>query len=86
MSETQNSKWQQKRQLGKSKYLLRYGILLWSLSLTVFFGIVEFVTQGEMFWSWIPIRLILFATLGFFVANARWQGMERKYGNIDKEA
>jgi hypothetical protein len=86
MNEIPNSKWQKMRQIGKSKYLLLHGILPWSLSLTIFFGIIERVTQGETFWSWIPIRLILFATLGFFVANAKWQAMQRKHEAIDKKA
>jgi surface polysaccharide O-acyltransferase-like enzyme len=79
MNEEQKRKWHQKRKMGKSKYLLVYGVLLWSLSLTVFFGAIEFLTQGEVYTSWIPIRLILFATLGFFISNARWQSKERQY-------
>jgi hypothetical protein len=79
MNEKQKRKWQQRRQMGKSKYLFIHGLLLWSLSLTVLFGLIEFSTQGEVYSSWIPIRLILFATLGFFVANGRWQSNERQY-------
>jgi hypothetical protein len=79
MNEVQKRKWHARRQMGKSKYLLLHGVLLWSLSLTVLFGLIEFLTQGEVYASWIPIRLILFATLGFFVSNARWQSNERLY-------
>jgi hypothetical protein len=79
MNEEQKRKWQQRRQMGKSKYLLLYGILPWSLSLTVLFGVIEVLTQGEVYSSWIPIRLVLFATLGFFVSNSRWQSKERLY-------
>jgi hypothetical protein len=79
MNETEQRKWHKKRQMGKSKYLLIYGVLLWSLSLTVLFGAIEYLSQGEVYSSWIPIRLVLFATLGFFVSNSRWQTKERLY-------
>jgi hypothetical protein len=79
MNETKQKKWQKTRQMGKSKYLLIYGVLLWSLSLTVFFGAIEYLSQGEVYSSWIPIRLVLFATLGFFVSNSRWQTKEKLY-------
>jgi hypothetical protein len=79
MNETKQRKWQKKRQMGKSKYLLIHGVLLWSLSLTVFFGAIEYLSQGEVYSSWIPIRLVLFATLGFFVSNSRWQTKEKLY-------
>lgn len=79
MNEKQKRNWQQKRQMGKSKYLLVYGVLLWSLSLTALFGVIELLTQNHVYWSWIPIRLVLFATLGFFVSNAKWQSKELLY-------
>jgi hypothetical protein len=65
--------------MGKSRYLLIHGVLLWSLSLTVLFGAIEYLSQGEVYRSWIPIRLVLFATLGFFVSNSRWQSKEKRY-------
>jgi hypothetical protein len=79
MNETQQRKWHKTRQMGKSKYLLIRGVLLWSLSLTVFFGAIEYLSQGEVYRSWIPIRLVLFATLGFFISNSRWQSKEKLY-------
>jgi hypothetical protein len=79
MNETGQRKWQKKRQMGKSRYLLIHGVLLWSLSLTVLFGAIEYLSQGEVYSSWIPIRLVLFATLGFFVSNSRWQTKEKLY-------
>jgi hypothetical protein len=79
MNETKQMKWQKTRQMGKSKYLLIRGVLPWSLSLTVFFGAIEYLSQGEVYSSWIPIRLVLFATLGFFVSNSRWQTKEKLY-------
>jgi hypothetical protein len=79
MNETQKKKWQRTRQMGKSRYLLTHGVLPWSLCLTLIFGIIEYLSQGEVYSSWIPIRLILFATLGFFVSNSRWQRKEQIY-------
>ncbi len=73
--------WNRIRQMGKSRYLLIYGILSWSLGCTLLFGLMELITQGEIVWIWIPVRLMLFAVVGFFVGNARWQRQEKKYGN-----
>jgi hypothetical protein len=72
-------KWSRTRQIGKSNFLVRYGIVPWSFGLTILFTLIEILSQGGVIWTWVPIRLILFAVVGFFIANSRWQGMESKY-------
>ncbi|WP_223192557.1 hypothetical protein [Paenibacillus sedimenti] len=79
MSDPRKDIWLKRKQIGRSKYLIRFGLLPWGLGLTVLFGIIEFLNFYEMNLIWIPIRLIVFAFVGFFVANARWQSMERRY-------
>ena len=79
MNEKQKTNWARARRMGKSKYLLVYGVIPWSLGAALLLGILEFVSQGDVSWIWIPIRLLIFAVAGFFVSNARWQYMERKY-------
>jgi hypothetical protein len=72
-------KWSRTRQIGKSNFLVRYGIVPWSFGLTILFTLLEIITQGTVIWTWVVIRLVLFAVVGFFIANSKWQGMERKY-------
>ncbi|MBP1989322.1 hypothetical protein [Paenibacillus eucommiae] len=86
MNEQQKTNWRKKRELGRSKYLLFYGVLPWSLLLTLFFGTIEFITQGEIRIIWIPIRLIIFAIVGFFLANSSWYSKEKNFGAANPQA
>jgi len=79
MNDKQQALWHKRKQLGRSKYLLLYGILPASIGLTLLFGIIERISQGATYWGWIPVRLLLFAVIGFFIANARWQSMEQRF-------
>lgn len=78
MNEQLKAKWNRMKRMGRSNYLIRYGIVPWSFGLTLFFGAVELLTQGQVIWVWLPIRLIVFAVVGFFIANTRWQSMEKR--------
>ncbi|UJF31667.1 hypothetical protein [Paenibacillus hexagrammi] len=79
MSNQQSQTWQKRKQLGRSKYLLQFGVLPWGIGLTILFGIIEFISFHEMIWNWIPVRLVVFSMVGFFIANGRWQSMERRF-------
>lgn len=73
-----DEKWKRMQQIGRSNFLVRYGIVPWSIGLTVLFGLIEVITQGQIIWVWLPIRLLVFAVVGFFIANYKWQSTERK--------
>jgi hypothetical protein len=79
MNDPRKEIWTRRKLLGRSKYLILFGLLPWGAGLTVLFGMIEFLGLHEMSWVWVPIRLLVFAFVGFFVANARWQSMERRY-------
>lgn len=79
MNDQLKIRWNKMQRIGKSNYLVRYGIVPWSLGLTLLFGIIEVLTQGKVIPIWLPIRLIVFALVGFFIANNRWQTTERKF-------
>ncbi|MED4601141.1 hypothetical protein P9314_10545 [Paenibacillus validus] len=79
MNESAAVKWSKTRQMGKAKYVMFRGVLLWGVSLTVLFTAIEWMTQHTMLTSWLTVRLIVFGIIGFLIANVRWDGQERAY-------
>ncbi|TBL81142.1 hypothetical protein [Paenibacillus thalictri] len=79
MNEKQAAVWQKKRQLGKIKYAVFYGLMPWGIILAIVFSLLEFTTQGVINWRWIIARLIVFGFIGFFLAGIRWNTSEQKF-------
>ncbi|MZQ85112.1 hypothetical protein GQF01_23645 [Paenibacillus sp. 5J-6] len=71
--------WLKRKQLGRNKYLVNFGLLPWGVGLTALFSIIELLNTHEISLVWVPIRLVLFFFIGFFVANASWMAMENRY-------
>ncbi|NEW07620.1 hypothetical protein GK047_16565 [Paenibacillus sp. SYP-B3998] len=85
MNDPRKALWHKRQQMGRSKYLILFGLMPWGIGLSLVFGLIEFLRLGETLWVWLPIRLLVFALVGFFVANARWQSMERRYEPVGNE-
>ncbi|SDN18310.1 hypothetical protein SAMN04487897_10249 [Paenibacillus sp. yr247] len=79
MNDPRKDIWHKRKQLGRSKYLILFGLLPWGIGLTLLFSVIEFLRLQEINWVWVPIRLLVFVFIGFFVANARWHAMESRY-------
>lgn len=77
------AKWNKMKQLGRNKYLLYYGVLLWGIVFTVVLGGVELASSGTVTSTWTVIRFVVFGVVGFFIGNSRWMSFERKYGSGD---
>ncbi|MDD9265774.1 hypothetical protein ACFPES_01885 [Paenibacillus sp. GCM10023248] len=73
------AKWLKRKQLGRTQYLIRFGLIPWGAGLTVLFSIIEFLNTQQLSLVWVPIRIVLFFFVGFFVANASWMSMENRY-------
>lgn len=71
--------WLKRKQLGRSKYLVLFGLLPWGLGLTVITSLIELISFSQINPVWIPARLVVFFFIGFFVANGRWQAMETRF-------
>ena len=65
MNDPRKDIWQKRKQLGRSKYLILFGLLPWGIGLTVLFSAIEFFSFQEINWIWIPIRLLVFVFIGF---------------------
>ncbi|GGI44639.1 hypothetical protein GCM10008018_08110 [Paenibacillus marchantiophytorum] len=79
MSDPRKELWEKRKQLGRSKYLILFGLLPWGIGLTILTSIIEIISFKALNPVWIPIRLLVFFFIGFFVANARWHAMETRY-------
>lgn len=83
MQERGAAKWNKMKQLGRNKYLLYYGVLLWAIVFTVVLGAIELASTGIVTSTWTVIRFFVFGVVGFFIGNARWMSYERRYGGGD---
>ncbi|PZE21170.1 hypothetical protein CBW46_010080 [Paenibacillus xerothermodurans] len=79
MNEQQANKWRKTRTMGKAKYVMYYGVLLWGVLLTAIFTGLELLTQSVYNVSWMYIRLAVFGSVGFFIANFRWESREKRF-------
>ncbi|MGG1551479.1 MULTISPECIES: hypothetical protein [Paenibacillus] len=79
MKESHKDIWLKRKQLGRSRYLVLFGLLPWGLGLTVITSLIELISFQQINPVWVPARLVLFFFIGFFVANARWQAMENRF-------
>ncbi|WP_246315800.1 hypothetical protein [Paenibacillus foliorum] len=79
MTAEQANKWRKRRMMGKSKYVMFYGVVTWGIILAALFTGMEWITQQSFTTSWVYIRVIVFGILGFFIANFRWDARERMF-------
>lgn len=80
MNPVTSKRWQNMQQMGRSKYVVLNGILLYGVLVTAILSIVELIGTKDLSFPFTVIRLVIFATIGFFIGTVRWQIMERKYG------
>lgn len=74
-----SAKWRKKRQIGKQKYIINYGVITWGVTLTVIFSLIEFFTSQTLSLGWLIMRFAMFSFIGIFIANYSWEKNERKY-------
>ncbi|SDC18835.1 hypothetical protein SAMN02799630_00752 [Paenibacillus sp. UNCCL117] len=84
MNEAKAAAWSRTRQMGKAKFVMIRGVLLYSLSLTAVFTAIEWFSQQTLLSSWLTVRLLVFGIVGFFAANFQWDGNERGYAAYEQ--
>lgn len=72
-------KWRQKRQMGKQAFVLRYGVILIGMSLTIIFTALDFIFNGELSMSYLVARILILPTIGSILVSQRWESNEKKY-------
>jgi hypothetical protein len=72
-------KWKIKRQLGKKKYVMRYGFIGFGIASILLFTAVEFISNGVLDMNYLTLRIFLFPTIGIIGASYSWEASETKY-------
>jgi hypothetical protein len=79
MEQTAVLKWETKRKIGKSKYVLWYWAIGFGMGLSVALTLVEWVTTKRINASWVFIRLLVFPLIGSLIGNVKWTNQEARY-------
>lgn len=86
MTDRQAAAWQRISKLGRDKYVMLFGVLFWGVLLTAITSTIQYIlTQNASDADTLSLRyfigrFIVFGVVGFFIANARWLKLQRKYG------
>jgi hypothetical protein len=80
MSNSDSEKWTRFSKLGRTRYVLRFGVLGWGIPTAILFSLVQgyrFGWDGFLF-QLIP-ALILFPIGGIFFGRFMWRALENKH-------
>jgi formate-dependent nitrite reductase membrane component NrfD len=72
------TKWETTRKLGKSKYVLWYGVIGIGLSIAILLTLVEWISQKQINPMWVVMRVLVFPIIGSLIMNVRWTNQERR--------
>ncbi|EGL20118.1 MULTISPECIES: hypothetical protein [Paenibacillus] len=82
MNEQQARKWSVMRRKGPGMYVMLNFALPVGLVLTALVSLLEYSLTGELIGIWLPIRLIVFCFIGFFIGMFRWQTVDKRYQQV----
>lgn len=77
--------WKANREMGKKKYIIKFGVVTWGISTFVIYWILMFVlnavtkSQGNFTIYQVIISLIFFAIFGAIYGNILWKRNEKIY-------
>jgi hypothetical protein len=82
MSQSDAEKWAKLCKLGRTQFVLRYGVLGWGIPTAILFSLIQsyrFGWDGFLF-QLLP-ALILFPIGGIFFGRFMWRMLENKHAN-----
>jgi formate-dependent nitrite reductase membrane component NrfD len=71
-------KWETTRKIGKTKYVLWYGVIGIGLSIAILLTLIEWASEKRINPIWAFIRILLFPIIGSLIMNVRWTNQERR--------
>ena len=82
--EKRRERWAVQKQQGKTKYVLKYGVLAWGIVTAVVITLIKVVINGEaLVESFISlqflVRLVLFMAGGIVFGHFLWKSNSAKY-------
>mgnify|MGYP001199835782 CR=1 FL=1 len=79
-------RWQTRRELGKQKYVLRYGFFAIGVTATVLFSISDIYFNGEISLTYLLGRLVMFPSIGALIAGMVWERNEKKFAKLSSDS
>jgi hypothetical protein len=76
MEQTAYLKWDTKRKIGKSKYVIWYWAIGFGLGIVVALTLFEWATEKRINASLVFIRILVFPIIGSLIGNVRWTKQE----------
>ena len=72
--------WAKTREMGRTKFILVYGVLFWGLIMTIAFFLLNIKMYPSIPWYILLIvSLIVFSIVGYVVGHFSWKSAEKKY-------
>ena len=72
--------WAKTRKMGRTKFILIYGVLFWGIILAIAFFFLNVKVYPSIPWYLLLIfSLIIFCIAGYFVGYFSWKSAEKKY-------
>ena len=79
MSNSDSDKWAKFSKLGRTQYVLRYGVLGWGIPTGILFAVISgFMDGWDRFLPNLVEGLILFPLTGILCGRIWWRQLERK--------
>jgi hypothetical protein len=72
------TKWETTRKIGKTKYVLWYGVVGIGLGTAILLTLIEWASEKRINPSWVVIRMLVFPIIGSLIMNVRWTNQERR--------
>ena len=72
--------WSETRKMGRTKFILFYGVIFWGLIMALAFFLLNLKTYPDIPWYLLLIfSLVAFSGVGYFVGHFSWKSAEKKY-------
>lgn len=72
--------WAETRKMGRTKFILIYGVLTWGLIMTVAFFFLNLREHPSIPWYvHLLISWVIFSLAGYVVGHFTWKSAEKKY-------
>lgn len=82
MSHSDSNKWAKFSKLGRTQYVLRYGVLGWGIPTAILFAVISGFFDGwDRFLPQLVEGFILFPLIGILCGWIWWRQLERKHAS-----
>ena len=74
--------WKKTREMGRTKFILIYGVFFWGLILAIAFFFLNVKVYPSIPWHiLLLVSIVIFGIAGYFVGYFSWKSAEKKYNS-----